>query len=89
MRISLSVMSIAVTISVCNILGLAINNSNLIASERGSGRIQSEQIDRGSGRITTKLIDRGSGRITIEQAYRGSGRITPENAYRGSGRLTA
>ena len=79
MRISLSVMSVAATISVCNFLGLPVtnsNNSNLLASERGSGRIQMAQIDRGSGRVTTDQAYRGSGRIRNDQAYRGSGRFT-------------
>ncbi len=70
-------MSIAATISVLNILGLATNHSNLLVNERGSGR------------ITTELTERGSGRIQMEQAYRGSGRIMNDQAYRGSGRLMA
>ena len=93
MRISLSVMSVAATISVFNCLGLVVPPSNLLSAERGSGRIHIEQLDRGSGR-SVHQTDRGSGRMTADRgsgrlvAYRGSGRISGESAYRGSGRIT-
>lgn len=92
MRLSLSVLSVAASISVFNSLGLTISIPSLQA-ERGSGRIQTEQFDRGSGRIQAQqselfnLSDRGSGRGPA--AYRGSGRISTDQAYRGSGRLIA
>lgn len=95
MRISLSVMSVAATISVFNILGLVVTSPDFLLTERGSGRIESEQIDRGSGRIMANQSDRGSGRVMADRGsgrimvYRGSGRISTEHAYRGSGRITA
>lgn len=97
MGLSLSVLSVATSISVLNFLGLTISIPSLQA-ERGSGRIQTEQLDRGSGRIQAqqfdllKLSDRGSGRIQAQQSDvfelsdRGSGRT--HVAYRGSGRIT-
>ncbi|MEM7063151.1 MAG: hypothetical protein AAF572_08300 [Cyanobacteria bacterium P01_B01_bin.77] len=92
MGLSLSVLSVAASISVFNSLGLTISIPNLQV-ERGSGRVQTDQLDRGSGRMQAQqselftLSDRGSGRGPA--AYRGSGRITNEQAYRGSGRLIA
>ncbi|NEQ50378.1 MAG: hypothetical protein F6K11_09635 [Leptolyngbya sp. SIO3F4] len=84
MRTSLSVMSVAATISVFNFLGLVVTTPDFLSAERGSGRTQTEKnIDRGSGRLMT---DRGSGRL---MTYRGSGRISNDYAYRGSGRMVA
>ena len=72
MSTSLSAISIAVAISVFNLLGLTVNASTLELSERGSGRVGIDEIDRGSGRL---VAYRGSGRIETDQAYRGSGRL--------------
>ena len=78
MRISLSVMSVAATISVFNFLGLIGTTPDMQLAERGSGRIKTEQ-----------TAERGSGRVTNDQAYRGSGRFKTDQAYRGSGRFVA
>ena len=72
-------MSVAATISVFSFLSLATPASYTLLSERGSGRIQAEQMERGSGRVSTNQAYRGSGRFnndTAEQAYRGSGRLS-------------
>ncbi|ESA35491.1 hypothetical protein N836_12355 [Leptolyngbya sp. Heron Island J] len=72
-------MSVAATISVFSLLTLATTAPNLLLSERGSGRIQTEHMERGSGRIGTEQTYRGSGRFnhdTVDQAYRGSGRLS-------------
>ena len=79
MRTSLTVMSVAATISVFSFLNLATTAPNTLLSERGSGRIQTEHMERGSGRISTSQAYRGSGRFNnnpAEQAYRGSGRFS-------------
>lgn len=78
MRLSLSVVSVAATISVFNFLGLLGTAPGIQLSERGSGRITSEL-----------MAERGSGRSPNDRAYRGSGRVNTDQAYRGSGRLVA
>lgn len=86
MRLSLSVLSIAATISVLGLTTLP----DFLTTDRGSGRLTTELADRGSGRFDTSQpdqVDRGSGRGPV--AYRGSGRITQDEAYRGSGRIVA
>ncbi|MBT9310661.1 hypothetical protein [Leptothoe kymatousa] len=86
MRLSLSVLSIAVAISVSGLITLP----SFLTTDRGSGRLTTELADRGSGRLDvdqSEQVDRGSGRGPV--AYRGSGRITQDEAYRGSGRIVA
>lgn len=72
-------MPVAAAISICSLLGIVITSSDLVLSERGSGRIQTDYTERGSGRTTNGQAYRGSGRLTntsVEQAYRGSGRLS-------------
>ncbi|MEM7794397.1 MAG: hypothetical protein AAF579_08080 [Cyanobacteria bacterium P01_C01_bin.118] len=100
MRTSLSVLSIAATISVFHLLGLTFTLPNFELTDRGSGRLTTDlAIDRGSGRSNDEKIERGSGRVVVYRgsgrvttdpaAYRGSGRFSNEKAYRGSGRMMA